>query len=408
MLEQDKKNRRIVVTGLGVVSSIGIGWREFWKNLMAGKSGISKITAFDTSSYDHQYAGEIKNFQPEQFINRRKLSGLGRASQMAMAASKLALEDAEIKMNDETRLKIAVCMGTTTGEIGLLEKFDDDPVDLNQNKFQDNFVSAFPSHTVSANVALQFGLSGPNYIFGTACSSGNLAIARAFDLIRNSKVDYAFTGGADGLSRIIFTGFSRLSAIAPEKCQPFDRNRKGMIPGEGSGMLFLELLESALKRKAKVYAEILGYGLSCDAYHISEPSPSGIAKAIKKSIENSRINLDEVDYISAHGTGTLENDKAECQAYKKVFGQRTSLIPISSIKSMLGHTMGAAAAFETIACCLAIDEGQIPPTINYQENDPACDIDCVPNKGRNHQVKIALNNSQAFGGNNACLVLSKD
>ncbi len=408
MLEQNKKNKRIVVTGLGAISSIGLGWQEFWKNLVAGKSGITQVSSFDTSAYDHHYAGEIKNFKPEQFINRKKMYRLGRSSQMAIAASKLALEDAGIKLNEEIRYNTAVCMGTTTGEIGLLEKFNDHPINLDKKKFQDNFVSVFPSNTVSASIALEFKLRGPNYVFGTACSSGNFAIARAYDLIRNSKADYAFAGGADSLSRIIFTGFSRLSAVALEKCQPFDKNRKGMIPGEGAAVLFLESLESALERRAKIYAEILGYGLSCDAYHMTNPEVQGIAKAIKKTIENSGVTNDEVDYISAHGTGTLENDKAECQAIKIVFGKKSSHIPVSSIKSMLGHSMGAAAAFETIACCLVIDKNEIPPTINFEEKDPDCDIDCVPNKGRKHRVKIVLNNSQAFGGNNACLVLSKN
>lgn len=214
-------------------------------------------------------------------------------------------------------------------------------------------------------------------------------------------------GGADPFSRIAFTGFNRLFAVAPEKCQPFDRNRKGMMVGEGAGVLFLESSDSAKKRKADIYAEIAGYALSCDAHHMTAPSAEGITQVIRKAMKNSGIDADEVDYISAHGTGTLANDKAECAAAREVFTERCKKIPMSSIKSMLGHTMGAASAIEAIACCLAIKESIVPPTINYEIPDPECDIDCVPNKARKQPVKVALNNSLAFGGNNACLVVRR-
>ncbi len=243
--------------------------------------------------------------------------------------------------------------------------------------------------------------------FSTACAAGNYAIGQAFDLIKAGKADYVLAGGADSISRIVFTGFSRLFAMAPEKCQPFDKNRKGLLQGEGAAILFLETLESAQKRNVNIYAEILGYGLSCDGYHMTTPSVEGVSKAMKKAIFNSKVKLSEVDYISAHGTGTRENDKAECHAINKVFGERTKQIPVSSIKSILGHTMGAASAFETIACCLVIKNNQIPPTINFYTNDEECDIDCVPNDSREKEVGVVLNNSQAFGGNNACLVLKR-
>ena len=404
---KENPSRRVVITGLGVISSIGIGWEEFWKNLISGVSGINRISSFDTSFYDCHFAGEVKNFAPEVFLNKRKIHKIGRASQMAIAASKLAIKDADFSLKHlEKTDRVAVCIGTTGGEIGLLEKFNDYRLKFSKEIPKDH-LPIFPASSLSANIALEFKMSGPNLVFGTACAAGNFAIAKVFDFIRARKIDYGLAGGADGSSRIVFTGFGRLYDIAPEKCQPFDKNRKGMIPGEGAGVLFLEILESALKRKAHIYAEILGYGLSCDAHTMAYPSVEGIIKAIRRALNESQVQESEIDYISAHGTGTKENDKVECQAYKRVFGKLSTKIPISSIKSMLGHTMGAASAFESIACCLAIDQGEIPPTINFEEKDPECNINCVPNKGRQHKVQIALNNSQAFGGNNACLAFCK-
>ncbi len=222
-----------------------------------------------------------------------------------------------------------------------------------------------------------------------------------------NRADIILAGGSDPFSRISFTGFNQFSAVAPERCQPFDKNRKGMMVAEGAGVLVLETLESALKRNAPIYAEILGYGLSCDAQHMTQPSIEGISQCIIKAMNEAGINKDDVDYISAHGTGTLANDRAECAAIKKIFGQLYKRIPVSSIKSMLGHTMGAASALEAITCALVVKNNIIPPTINVETPDPECDIDCVPNEARNHKVNIALNNSYAFGGNNASLVLKK-
>ncbi|MEK6528687.1 MAG: beta-ketoacyl-[acyl-carrier-protein] synthase family protein, partial [Nitrospirota bacterium] len=258
--------------------------------------------------------------------------------------------------------------------------------------------------------------TGPNYLIPTACAAGNYAIGYGADLIRAGDIDYAVAGGADSFSKFAFSGFHRLYAMASEKCQPFDKNRKGMIVGEGAGILLLESLDSALKRKADIYAEILGYGISCDAFHITTPHMAGIEKAILKALKDAGVEKEEVDYICSHGTGTPNNDKAECSAIKNVFSasadslgrkEQYKTIPVSSIKSMLGHPMGAASAIEAIACCLAVKEDIIPPTINFETADPECDIDCVPNKARRKRVKVALNNGFAFGGNNSCLVVKK-
>jgi len=403
----ERNDRRVVVTGLGVVSSIGIGWQEFWKNLLAGKSGISKITSFDTSKYDRHYGGEIKNFNPYTFIDKRKADRMGRASQMAIAAAKLALEDANLKIKGLACDRTGVFVGTTTGEIGILEDCYKTIQSYGTKRLLMKDLLIFPSSAINVNIAKEFRLKSENIIFSNACAAGNYAIGRAADLLRAGKIDYALSGGTDGLSQIVFTGFNRLLTIAAEKCQPFDKNRKGMIPAEGAGMLLLESLESAKKRGALVYAEVLEYGLSCDVCHMIIPSAKGIAAAIRKALRNSYVSINDVDYISAHGTGTIENDKEECVAFKSIFGNKLKKIPISSIKSMLGHTMGAASAIEAITCCLAIKDQKVPPTINFEEKDPNCDIDCVPNKSRSCKIKTVLNNSQAFGGNNACLIISK-
>ncbi len=399
-------NRRVVVTGLGVVSSLGIGWQEFWKNLLAGKSGISKITSFDTSKYDKHYAGEVKDFDPTKFMSKGRATTIGRSSQMAIAASKLALDDAKLKLNPKIAEKTAVCIGMTMAEMQLLENFNDIQFSKKDSRVYQYFSSIFPSNSVSSNVAIALGLRGYNRAFSTACAAGNYSIGNIYDMIKSGKMNYGLAGGSDSLSRVVYTGFDRLLTIAPEKCQPFDKNRKGMIPGEGAGMLFLESLETAKKRGANVYAEVLGYGMSSDAHDMTEPSSIGVSKALQKALKNSNISSDKVDYINAHGTGTKENDEVECKAINRVFGKNTKNIPISAIKSMLGHTMGAASALGAINCCLVIQNGRVPPTINHEQDDSQCAIDCVPNVARKHRVNIALNNAQAFGGNNASIILT--
>jgi len=408
MSKGSNKSRRVVVTGLGVVSSLGIGWPEFWKNLLAGKSGISEVTAFDTSNHDRHLAGEVKNFDPVEFFGKKKTRQYGRASLMLLAAVDMAIKDAKITFNKKSRSRTTLCFGSTTGEIGLIENINKEVFQQKKKltaQYSHLLVSA--ANMLGASVATEFDLRGANYVFSNACAAGNYSVGMGFDLIRSGQQDYAVVGGADGFSRIIYSGFQKLHAVAPERCQPFDKNRDGMIPGEGAGVLLLETLDRARKRNAKIYAEITGYGLSCDANSMTIPSWQGVAKAIKKALADSGCRKDDVDYICAHGTGTKENDKAECQAIKSIFGDLISGIPISSIKSMLGHTMGAASALESIACCLAIKDGKIPPTMNFIEKDHECDIDCVPNVYRRKKIRTALNNAQAFGGNNACLVARK-
>jgi len=337
--------RRVVVTGLGVVSSVGIGKDEFWRAIINGKSGVSEVTSFDTREFRCHYAGEIKNFNPEEFIPKRKIQFLGRTSQLAIAATSMALKDAGLSLKDINKERIGVFIGTTMGERPLEESVDFWIKEETHKISKTKILQSLPNN-ISANIAHYFKLQGLNYLIPTACAAGNYAIGYGADLIRMGDLDYAIAGGADSFSKIAFSGFQRLYAMAPEKCQPFDKNRKGMLVGEGAGILLLESLESALKRKSNIYAEILGYGISCDAYHMTTSQVEGIEKAMLKALKEADIQKDEVDYINAHGTGTPGNDKTECAAIKNVFSvsadslrrkEQYKTIPVSSINARAYH-----------------------------------------------------------------------
>lgn len=400
-------NKRVVITGLGVVSSIGIGKDAFWDALIKGKSGISKVTSFDTSEFATHYGGEIRDFNPFLFMDRRKAEKLGQASRFAVTAAMLAFKEAKLVPGSVDKERFGACLGTTMGEPQIVEELNESWIRGGIEAVNPELIRRYPCSLLSANVAAEFGLKGPNYVIPNACAAGNYAIGYACDLIRMGEADIMFAGGADCFSKIVYIGFSRMLAVAPEKCQPFDKNRKGMMVGEGAGIVVLEELESALKRGADIYAEVLGYGVSCDASHMTAPQSEGIKEAIEKALKESGIRPEDVDYFNAHGTATAANDREECLAIKKVFGEYSGKLAVSSIKSMLGHTMGAASAIEAVTCCLSIKNGIIPATINYETPDPECDIDCVPNFARSKKVNIALNSNSAFGGNNACLVLKK-
>ncbi|MDD5584239.1 MAG: beta-ketoacyl-[acyl-carrier-protein] synthase family protein, partial [Candidatus Omnitrophica bacterium] len=300
-----------------------------------------------------------------------------------------------------------VCLGTTMGEAKIFEVLNEAWINDTLDDAKSSLIPRVPPNVIPGHIAAELGLRGPNYIIPTACAAGNYAIGYAYDLIKSGDTDMMFAGGADAFSRIAFCGFNRLLSAAPQSCQPFDRDRKGMLVGEGAGILILESLESAEQRKASIYGEIIGYGLSCDATHMTTPSYEGIKNAMLNALSQAHISASQVDYLSAHGTGTAANDREECRAIKEVFGQDYKRVAVSSIKSMLGHAMGAASALEAIACCCAVKNDIIPPTINFKVPDPECDIDCVPNIARKKKVSIALNNAFAFGGNNSCLVLKK-
>jgi 3-oxoacyl-[acyl-carrier-protein] synthase II len=398
-------NKRVAVTGVGVVTSIGIGKDEFWKNLISGKSGITKVTLFDTSKFKRHNAGEIKNFNPADFLPKPVANFLGRASQFAIASVKLALQDAHLNPSTIREKDLAVIIGTTMAESSVIdfsgEKFIRDQWEQISAQL---LINTF-SPSIARNIGCFFEFKGQNALLPNACGAGNYAIGYGYDLLQKGETDIAIVGGAEALSRVAFQGFQRLYAMAPEICSPFDKNRQGMLLGEGAGILILESLEDALARKAPVYALVDGYGLSCDAFNMTIPNRIGIRKAMHKAIANSAASIDEIDYISAHGTGTVQNDKEESGAIKELFGAEK--VAVSSIKSMLGHTMGAASALEAIACCLALKEQILPPTINFKTPDPDCDVDCVPNQARKLPLKKVLNNGFAFGGNNCCVVFSK-
>lgn len=396
---------RVVVTGLGVVSSIGIGKNSFWKNLLSGKSGISKVDLFDTSRFSRQYGGEIKIFDPKDFLSPAIARFLGRTSCFTIAATKLALKDASIPASELRNKDLALIIGVTIPEGNTVDESSEMMLKDNADSITKRFLLNIFSPAISRNAGRFFMFKGTNILIPNACSAGNYSIGYGFDLIQSGQTDIAIVGGSEALSRIAFQGFQRLYAMSADICSPFDKDRKGMLLGEGSGVLILESLERASKRGAHIYAEVLGYGLSCDAHHISIPKREGIKKAMQKAVMNSRLKPDDIDYISAHGTGTGANDKEESGAINELFGNRK--VPVSSIKSMLGHCMGAASSIEAITCCLAIENGVVPPTINFKTPDPECDIDCVPNESRKLNVKTALNNGFAFGGNNCCVVFQK-
>ena len=400
-------NRRVAVTGLGLVTSIGIGKDEFWKNLIQGKSGISKVESFDPVPYGRSFGGEVKNFDPLQFMTLREVKRTGRASQLAIAASELALTDADIESSMLDSERSAVLLGTTMGETGVFEVVNKTWFEKGLAEVKPFMVGRTTANLLSVNTGIHFKLDGINIVIPTACAAGNYAIGYGYDLIREGRINIAIAGGADALSRIAFAGFSRLYAMSSDICQPFDKNRKGMLVGEAGAVLILEPLEEAKISGRKIYAEILGYGLSCDAHHMTIPSEDGITRCMQNALKETGVALQDVNYISAHGTGTVQNDLNECIAIKNVFRQYAKKVPISSIKSMLGHCMGAASGIEAAACCMAVSEDILPPTINYQTPDPDCNIDCVPNEARRTKVNIAFNNAYAFGGNNSCVIFKK-
>jgi 3-oxoacyl-[acyl-carrier-protein] synthase II len=400
---------RIVVTGIGAVTSVGIGRRDLWQALLAGRSGISEVTSVDTSRHPVHRGGEVHGFAAADHLVRIDPEEIGRASQLAAAAARLALADAGLDPETEEPERGGVVMGTTSGEPIEVERFDDRWVAGELDRVGPEFADRYPNQWIAANVAGEVGFAGPVAMIPTACAAGNYAVAHAFDLLRAGRADVMLAGGADSFSRITYTGFARLGAIAPERCQPFDRDRKGMIPGEGAAVLVLETAERAAARGARVWAEVAGYGLTCDAHHMTgaHPEGDGAARAMERALASAGLGPDDVDYVSAHGTGTPTNDRLEAAAVERVFGGRRRPVPVSSIKSMLGHTMGAASAIEAAACALAVADDVVPPTINFEQADPDCRLDCVPNEARALPVEVAMNNAYAFGGNNASVLFRK-
>ncbi|MFE0174975.1 beta-ketoacyl-[acyl-carrier-protein] synthase family protein [Streptomyces sp. NPDC059002] len=398
--------RRVVVTGVGVLSSIGIGATDFADALREGRSGVRPISVFDTEGFDHDNGCEVVGFSPEKWIHNLDVDQLGKATQFSVAAARMAVEDAGLDVQEVRDEPVLVSVGTTDGEAYDLDRLVATEIEHGPEAFDPVAVRRVPAVRLSTAVAQELGLrQAEAFTIATACSAGNYAIGTGLDAIRSGEVDLALCGGADAMCRKTFAGFYRLGTIAPDRCRPFDVDRKGILTGEGAGLLVLEELGSALRRGARIYAEILGCGLSCDAFHPVAPNQSGVARCIDLALRDAGVTPDQVDLISAHGTGTKQNDVTETMAIREVYGERPPRTV--SLKSMLGHSMGAASALAAIGCALAITKGFIPPTINHGRTDPECAIDCVPNESVEADLRIVQNNGMAFGGNNAVVVLGR-
>ncbi len=400
---------RVVITGVGVISPNGVGKDAFWEGMITGRSGISEITSFDTSSYRTHRGGEVTGFDVDSFIKTNRAETMGRGSHLAIAATQMALEDADVDLAQLDPSRIGICLGTTMGESQVLESLNDSWRCDGYQSVNARLALQYPVDRIPVNTARHFGFRGPVSMMTTACAAGNYAIGYALDLLRTGRVDLMVAGGSDPFSRIAFTGFNSMLAVAPEICQPFDRERKGMMVSEGAAIVVLEPLARALHRNATIYAEVAGCGINNDAHHITSPHPNGkgAIAAMENAIREAQIAPEQIDYINAHGTGTPANDRIETAAIKAVFKDFAYRIPVSSIKSMIGHTMGAASAIEAVTCAMVVSRGIIPPTMNYSQPDPECDLDYVPNQARAQQVNTVLSNSFAFGGNCAALILRK-
>lgn len=408
--------RRIVITGIGVLSPIGIGQEEFTQALRDGKSGANLIDSFDTTDFACKIAANVKNFLPENFIDKKKARRMARFTQLGVAAAKMAIEDSGLDFSKEDLSRIGAVTGTGIGGMDIIEEEHTALMTRGPRRVSPFLIPMIITNMLPGEISIQYGFTGPNYAVTSACASSNHAMGDALRLLRYGDADVMITGGSEGaVTPISVAGFCSLKALTLRNddllkaSRPFDKNRDGFLMGEGAAILVFETLEHALKRGAKIYAEFAGYGASGDAYHMTAPSPEAksAVQAMEIAIKDAGISKDEVDYINAHGTSTDMNDRIETFAIKKVFGERAYKIPISSTKSMTGHLLGAAGAVETVATILSMKNGFIHPTINYETPDPDCDLDYVPNVARQQQITCALSNSLGFGGHNAAVILKK-
>lgn len=405
--------RRVVVTGLGAISPFGIGKDKLWEGLASGQSGIGPITRFDASDLTTRIAGEVPDFNPRDYMDRKDARRMDRFTQFAVAATSMALTDAGLEDKVPLGDRAGVLIGSGVGGIETLEEQALNLVQKGVNRISPFFVPMMIADMASGQVSIQFGARGHNACTVTACCSGSHSIGDAFRIIQRGEADIMITGGAEApITRLALAGFCSAKTLStrnaePQKAsRPFDAGRDGFVMGEGSGIIILEELEHARARGAKIYAEIIGYGATADAYHITTPAPEGdgAARAMTAALQDAGIRPEDVDYINAHGTSTEYNDYFETVAIKRVFGENAYKTPVSSTKSMTGHLLGAAGGIEAIACLLAMEHGLIPPTINYEEPDPRCDLDYVPNQARPANLRVVMSNSFGFGGHNAVLV----
>ncbi len=408
--------RRVVVTGVGVVSALGTGTEKNWSALMAGKSGIDRITRFDASDLPSQIAGEVKDFNPEDFIEKKEVKKMDAFIQYALAASEMAMQDSGLKITDENVDRVGVVVGAGLGGLPAIEKYHDALNTGGYKKVSPFFIPMLIINLAPGHISIRFGAKGPNISTVTACATGTHSIGDAYHMIKRGDADAMIAGGTEAtITPLAIAGFNVMKALSTRNddpttaSRPFEKNRDGFVMAEGAGIVILEEYESAKARGAKIYAEVAGYGLTGDAHHITSPGPDGegAARCMKMALKNAGLNPEDVDYINAHGTSTHFNDLYETMAIKSVFGDHAKKLMVSSTKSMTGHPLGAAGGIEAVYSLLAIDRGEVPPTINYHEPDPECDLDYVPNQGRQAKVNVALSNSLGFGGTNGTLIFKK-
>jgi len=408
--------RRVVVTGLGVVAPNGIGTETFWENLVAGVTGIDRITRFDASHHDSKIAGEIKGFDPLLYMEKKEVKKMDLFIHYALAGAIMAIDDARLKFEESERSRIGTLIGTGMGGVPALEESHNVLLEKGPGRISPFFIPSIITNLASGQIAMRYGFRGPNSCVSTACATGNHAIGDSLELIKRGAADVMIAGGSEAvITPLTIGGFSAMKALStrndePHRAsRPFDKGRDGFVMGEGAGVLVLEELQHALRRGAKIYAELVGYGMSADAYHMTAPEPEGLGAiaSMRLALEAARLSPEDVDYINAHGTSTPVGDTAETRAIKQVFGGHAYRLAVSSVKSMTGHLLGAAGGVESLATVLTIYHGLIPPTINYDEPDPGCDLDYVPNKARQAEVRVALTNSFGFGGTNATLVFKQ-
>jgi len=407
--------QRVVITGMSAITSLGQDLDTFWNNLMEGKSGVSAIEAFDVSEYPTRIAAEIKDWDPEVYMDRKEARRVDRYVQFAVAAAALALKDANLDVREDTDPeRVGVYIGSGIGGLGTFEEQYRTLLEKGPKRVSPFFIPMMIANMASGQVSILTGAKGPNSTTVTACATGTHTIGDSFRLLQNGEADVMLCGGAEATIRPTgLAGFCSMRAMStrndePERAsRPFDVERDGFVMGEGAGVLVLETLEHAQKRGARIYGEVIGYGMSGDAHHMTEPDPNGAARCMKKALGDAGLAPEDVDYINAHGTSTPVGDVSETTAIKAAFGDHAYKLAVSSTKSMTGHLLGAAGGVEAVICALALSRGKLPPTINLDHQDPQCDLDYVPNVPREANVRVALSNSFGFGGHNATIILRK-
>ena len=408
--------RRVVVTGIGVISALGTGVEKNWNALLQGKSGVDRITRFDASELPTQIAGEVKDFNAEEFIDKKEIKKMDLFIQYALAAAEMAMQDSALVINEENAERVGVLVGSGLGGLPTIEKYHDALAEGGYKKVSPFFIPMLIINLAPGQISIRYGAKGPNFSVVSACAAGTHAIGEAYHVIRRGDADAMITGGAEStITPLSIAGFNAMKALSTRNddpqgaSRPFDKDRDGFVMGEGAGILVLEEYEGAKARGAKIYAEVVGYGLTGDAYHLTAPAPEGegAARCMKMALKGARLNPEEVDYINAHGTSTPFNDYYETLAIKSALGAHSRKVMVSSTKGMTGHALGAAGGIEAVFSLLAMDRGVVPPTINYHTPDPDCDLDYVPNTARQATVNVALSNSLGFGGTNATIIFKK-